>query len=82
MLFGPVFEIGTMAGLMMELGRHSGLWTNFKILDPESRPISLQGPYVSARSPGVRRDPAGVLECPGGRRYAVLGMGWALAIPV
>ena len=79
---GRFFETGSMAGLMRLFRRHSGLWTNFKIYYLESRPIGPGRAYLSAGSLGVRKGPAGTLECPGGRRYRGLGMGWALAIPM
>ena len=62
MTFGPLFEIGTMAGLMSPFSRHSGILTNFRIIEAESRPYWLQvgtgGEQVCGRpaGPGV---PAG-----------------------
>ena len=37
MTFEPVFEIGSMPGLIALFSRHSGIMTNFKILVLESR---------------------------------------------
>ena len=37
--FEPVFETGSMAGLMTLFSRHSLEWTNFRIYNPESRLI-------------------------------------------
>ena len=82
MTFGPVFETGTMAGLMTLFGRHPGVLTNFRILYPESRLYWLQEGYLSARSLGCAEGPAGAWSAPGGRRNACTGMGWALAIPM
>ena len=75
MVLGAVFETGTMAGLMTLFGRHSGLWTNFKILYLESRPIGPRGGYLREREPrcaeGSRRDPG----VPGGHGNAGPGNG-------
>ena len=35
--FGPVFELGSMTGLMDENRQHSGIMTNFRIFRAESR---------------------------------------------
>ena len=46
----PVFESGTMAGLIDEKRRHSGIWTNFKIYLMKSRLYWSREAYLSARS--------------------------------
>ena len=69
MTFGPVFETGSMTGLINEKRRHSRIMTNFKIYTMESRPYGSRRANLSARSPGVRR-PSGP-ECLGGRRPAM-----------
>ena len=51
-----------MAGLMTENRRHSGFMTNFSIFMAESR---LYWSWYGCGSPGVRRGPAGALECLG-----------------
>ena len=45
MLLRPVFETGSMAGLMTDFRRHSGLMTNFSIFRAESRPYWPGGAY-------------------------------------
>ena len=57
--FEPTFETGTMAGLMTLFGRHSEVWTNFRILLAESRPYWVQKRVLSARSHGVRKGQQG-----------------------
>ena len=37
----PLFETGSMPGLIRTFRRHSGLYTNFKIYKMESRPIEV-----------------------------------------
>ena len=50
------FEIGSMAGLMTENRRHSGIWTNFRIYMVESRPYWSQEAVSECEEPmGVRR---------------------------
>ena len=78
MTFRPVFQTGSMPGLINIFSRHYGFMTNFSILLMESRLYWLRGGYLSARSPGVRR--ARGPECLGGRRNACLGTGWVLAM--
>ena len=46
MTFGPVFETGSMAGLMAVFWRHSRKLTNFKIYYPESRPYCSRRAYL------------------------------------
>ena len=59
----PLFDIGSMTGLMTLFWRHFAVWTNFKILLAESRPYWLQvGLPTGAGAAGVRR-PQGGPEC-------------------
>ena len=67
-----------MAGLMDILGRHSGLWTNFRIYIPESRQYWLPDCPRGAQVCGGPRGPG----VPGWTRYPGPGTGWALAIPI
>ena len=46
MTFERVFETGSMPGLMGVFSRHSGIWTNFKILLVESRPYWSWGGVI------------------------------------
>ena len=66
----PVFDTGSMPGLIKLFRRHSGFSTNFRIFSLESRLIGSGRAILSARSHGVRRGSAGALECHGGRRPA------------
>ena len=47
-----------MAGLMGLFSRHSGLWTNFKDIIPESRPYWLQEGMYGVREPRVCGGPS------------------------
>ena len=78
----PLFETGTMAGLMDFFSRHSRIITNFKIYIPESRHIGVRGGISECGEPRCAEGPGRALECLGGRRYACLATGWALAIPM
>ena len=66
MIIEPVFDIGSMTGLMTLFGRHSGIMTNFSIFMTESRPYWSQG---DREEPGVRRAQPGP-GVPGGRVIA------------
>ena len=48
----------------------------------KSRSYWSREAYLSAGRPGVRKGPAGTLECLVGRRNAGPASGWALAIPM
>ena len=56
MVLGPVFEIGSMTGLMSLFSRHSEIMTNFSIYMAESRPY---WPQVGCGSPRCAEGPAG-----------------------
>ena len=56
MVLGPLFETGSMTGLMLLSSRHSRLMTNFKIYRPESRP---NRPAETARGGQVCGGPTG-----------------------
>ena len=62
MTFEPVFEIGSMPGLMDEFSRHSGIMTNFSISKMESR---LYGPEAGILSAGSRWCAEGSSRDPG-----------------
>ena len=49
MVLEPVFEIGTMPGLIMLFRRYSGILTNFRIIEAESRPDWLQEGHAGSR---------------------------------
>ena len=48
-----LFEIGTMAGLINIFSRHSEIWTNFRILYPESRHIGSRGQLCEPGTAGA-----------------------------
>ena len=74
-VFEPLFETGTMAGLIKLFGRHSEIMTNFSIFMIESRP------YGSTRT-GEEQ----VCGGPWHRAWSACGVltdtGWTLAIPI
>ena len=70
----PLFDIGTMAGLIMLFSRHSGILTNFRIFDLESRLIGPEAGYGECEEPGVRRGPDRALECPVDADNALWGL--------
>ena len=82
MTFRPVFETGSMTGLITLFSRHSGFLTNFSIFIMESRLIGSRRAYTGCGSQGVRRGPGGPLECPGDTVLRAWDSGWALAIPI
>ena len=79
---GPVFEIGTMAGLMTVFRRHSVIMTNFSIFMAESRPYWVQEGISAGAGAGVCGGPGTGLECPGDTVMPAWATGWALAIPM
>ena len=80
MTFGPVFDIGSMAGLITLFGRHSGLWTNFSIFEVRSRPYWSQEEYIECEEPGCAEGAAGPWSARVDAETLVTGTGWALAI--
>ena len=82
MTLGPVFETGSMAGLMTLFGRHSSVMTNFKIYYPESRPIGARRGLATGAGAAVCGGAWRALECCRDTVQQGYGTGWALAIPI
>ena len=59
MVLEPVFDTGSMAGLMTLFGRHSVIWTNFKIYLMESRPIGTRWGLAPREEAKVCGGPSG-----------------------
>ena len=65
MTFERVLRTGTMPGLMTLFGRHSGLYTNFKIYYPESRLYWPREAYPTGAGAQVCGEARKASECLG-----------------